>query len=233
MHRLETTTRPAGGVSMRLLHRAAAHQHGQGAGDCSPLGRILLVADVAAPRGVAASVVGLLVGELRCSNAGCGTVPVILGLLKVDAVAQPYFLDRSSLPLAQADPFGDKDRLAGRVAVPRGPGSRREVDNSAHDPRGRRRCADDVDVDASSEPVAGTAGRFDPFLVICILLLLCRRPAQVRDGPGDPFGDVAHEHVHHRVGHLGAEHRGQRRAAEGLRGNRHRRGNHRVDRHLL
>ena len=32
-------------------------------------------------------------------------------------------------------------------------------------------------------------------------------------GAGDALGDVAHEHVHHRVGHLGAERLVQRRAA--------------------
>ena len=39
--------------------------------------------------------------------------------------------------------------------------------------------------------------------------------ARPEPGAGDPLGDVAHKHVHHRVGHLGAEHRVQRRAAEG------------------
>ena len=65
MHRLETTTRPAGGVRMRLLHCAAAQQNGQGVGDCLPLAWVLLAGYVAAPGGMAASLVGLLAGNLR------------------------------------------------------------------------------------------------------------------------------------------------------------------------
>jgi len=67
---------------------------------------------------MAAGVVGLLVGDLRVEARGRGAVPVILARLKVDAVTRPYFLDRSSLTLAQAHPLGDKDRLADRVGMP-------------------------------------------------------------------------------------------------------------------
>src|ERR1700759_235766 len=100
----------------------------------SQLTRILLVGDVAAPGGVAARGVGLLVGDLGGKVPGGGTVPVVLARLDVDAVARAPLLDRPSLPLDQAGSFGDEDRLAGRVGMPRRAGSRREVDNSLHDP---------------------------------------------------------------------------------------------------
>ena len=46
-------------------------------------------------------------------------MPVVLMRLEEDAVAGPDHLDGPALALAQADAFGDEDRLAVRVRVPR------------------------------------------------------------------------------------------------------------------
>jgi hypothetical protein len=67
---------------------------------------------------------------------------VILAGLDVDAVARTYFFDRSSLALDETDSLGTENRLAERVAVPGRTRSGR--DNSAHDPRGRQRLAEEV-----------------------------------------------------------------------------------------
>jgi uncharacterized protein (DUF1330 family) len=89
------------------------------------------------------------------------------------AVTRAHFLDRASLALDQADPLGDEDRLAGRVGVPRGAGSRREVHDPAHDPRGRRRHAHNVNVHIPGEPVAGAGHRVEPVLGDLHFVLRC------------------------------------------------------------
>jgi len=63
----------------------------------------------------------------------------------------PDHLDRAALALAEAEPFGDPDRLAVRVGVPRGACAGRDVDARRPDPRVRPRRCDRVDVHRSRE----------------------------------------------------------------------------------
>src|ERR1700761_2316958 len=116
---------------------------------------------MAPPGGVAAGRVRLLDGDLGHEPLGSGTVPVILPGLEVDAVPRSHLLDRPTLALADTDPLGDEDRLADRVGVPCGAGARREVDDPAHDPRGRRWRGDDIDLHVPGEPRLRAGGRLE------------------------------------------------------------------------
>ena len=62
---------------------------------------------------------------------GGGAVPVILARLEEHAVAWSDGLDRAALALAEADTFGDEDRLAVRVGVPGGARAGRECTRAA------------------------------------------------------------------------------------------------------
>ena len=80
-------------------------------------------------------VVGLLHRDVRHEPRRGGAVPVLLARLEEDAVSGPDHLDRAAAPLAEADAFGDPDRLAVWVRVPGGAGARREVDARPRRPR--------------------------------------------------------------------------------------------------
>jgi hypothetical protein len=87
-----------------------------------------------------------------------------------DAVAGADDLDRAVLALAQADAFGDEDRLAVRVGVPGGAGAGGEVHACGGECRGAGRCGDGVDVDVSGEPVRGAFWVSMLLRVICMML---------------------------------------------------------------
>src|SRR5205085_6070608 len=128
-----------------------------GCGRC----RVLLVADVVAPRDDAALIVGLLHGGVGHEPLRRGAVPVILARLEEDAIARADHLDLAATALAEADALGDPDRLAVRVRVPGGSRSRREVDAARGDPRRLRRRRDRVDEDRAGEPVARSRTRVE------------------------------------------------------------------------
>src|SRR4051794_22830898 len=90
--------------------------------------RILLVADVHAPRGDVALLVCLLNRDVCHEPRRRCAVPVVLTGLEEDAVAGTDHLDLAALALAEADALRDPDRLAVRVRVPRRPRAGREVD---------------------------------------------------------------------------------------------------------
>ncbi len=89
---------------------------------------------------------------------GAAPLPVLLVGLEKDAIAGSDLLDCSAAALAAADAFGDKDRLAERVAVPGGPGAGREVHEAALAAGGRGGGNDGVDVCVAGEPVGGAFG---------------------------------------------------------------------------
>src|SRR5829696_6154191 len=124
--------------------------------DSRPLSGVLLVGDVLTPRDRAAGLVVLLHGDVDHEAVGRGAVPVVLAGLEEDAVAGPDLLKGAALALAQADAFGDEDRLAVRVRVPGGAGARGEVHERRCVRGGRLRLGDGVDVDVAGEPVGGT-----------------------------------------------------------------------------
>ena len=84
-----------------------------------------------------------------------GAVPVLLVGLEVDAVAGADHLRRRRRGGRQADPVGDVQGLAQRVAVPGGPGAGDEADVGAADGGLVVGVADAVDVDVAGEPVRG------------------------------------------------------------------------------
>src|SRR3954453_16312121 len=79
---------------------------------------VLLIADVLAPGDGAAGLVVLLHGDVDHEAVRCGPVPVVLARLEVHAVGWLDGFDRASLTLAEADAFGDEDRLSVRMGVP-------------------------------------------------------------------------------------------------------------------
>src|SRR5450755_2993320 len=117
---------------------------------------VFLDSDMLAPGDRAAGLVGLLNGDVRQEAVGRGTVPVVLAGLEEHAVAGPDLLDRTTLALAAADPLDDVDRLAERMGVPGGPGTRGEMHAGRGGSRRRRRSGDGIDVDGAGEPVAGS-----------------------------------------------------------------------------
>src|SRR3954453_7076906 len=76
-----------------------------------------------------------------------GAVPVVLAGLEEDAVAGSDDLDRAAFALAEADAFGDPDRLAERVRVPGGARARCEVDGGGAEVPVALGRGDRVDVD--------------------------------------------------------------------------------------
>src|SRR5437868_4783975 len=91
---------------------------------------------MAAPGDRAAGFVSQLHRDVRHQPCRRGAVPVVLAGLEEDAVAGPNHVDRAAFALAEADAFGDPDRLAERVGVPSRAGARREVDGRSAE-RGR------------------------------------------------------------------------------------------------
>jgi len=86
---------------------------------------------------------------------------MVLARLEKDAVARPDDLDRTALALAQADTFGDRDRLTVRVGMPRSSRAWREVHAGCADARVLGRHGDGVDVYGAGEPVARAAVRVE------------------------------------------------------------------------
>jgi hypothetical protein len=94
-------------------------------------------------------------------------VPVPLAGLEEDAVARPDHLDRSALVLAEADAFGDPDRLPAWMRVPGRPRAGREVDVAAP----TAQCSSGVAiVSMKTEPVNQSDG---PALVSRVFLVIC------------------------------------------------------------
>src|SRR3954454_11309213 len=114
---------------------------------------VLLVGDMAAPGHGGSRVVVLLHGDVDHEAVGRGAVPVVLAGLEEDAVAGADDLDGTTLAPAQADAFGDEDRLAMRVGVPGGAGAGREVHAGSGEGGGTGGGGDGVDVDVAGEPV--------------------------------------------------------------------------------
>src|SRR5207244_4126816 len=96
---------------------------------------VLLVADLLAPGDDLARVVRLLQRDVGHEPPRGGAMPVFLARLEEDAVARADDLDRTALALAEADPFGDPDRLPVRVGMPGGARARREMHARCADPR--------------------------------------------------------------------------------------------------
>src|SRR3954454_18642719 len=109
---------------------------------------------MAAPGDRAARHIGLLDRDVGHQPGGCGAVPVVLTGLEEDAVAGADHLDLAALALAEADAFGEPDRLAMRLRVPGGARARCEVDGRSAERGYVARRGDRVDVDRAGEPVA-------------------------------------------------------------------------------
>src|ERR1044071_573469 len=114
-----------------------------------------------APLDGAAAVIGELHREVRHQACGCGTVPVVFAGLEEDAVAGADDLDVAALALAEADAFGDPDRLAERVSVPGGARAGCEVDSRGAERGCLAGGGDCVDVDRAGKPVGGAATRVE------------------------------------------------------------------------
>jgi hypothetical protein len=114
-----------------------------------------------------------------------GAVPVVFARLE-DAVAGADDLDGAAFVLAEADAFGDPDRLAVRMRVPGGAGAGCEVHARGADRRLVRGRCDRVDVDGAVNQSLGPAWVSRLFLVICIggLLVGCRRVGYVNPSGG-------------------------------------------------
>src|SRR3954454_5473921 len=109
---------------------------------------------MAAPRDGAAGLVCQLHRDVRHQPRRRRTVPVVLARLEEDAVTGTDDLDRAALALAEADAFGDPDRLAERVRMPGGARARGEVDGRGAEDGCLAGRGDRVDVDRAGEPVA-------------------------------------------------------------------------------
>src|SRR5213079_3075753 len=96
--------------------------------------RVVGVADVVAPGDDVAVLVGLLHCDVGHDAGWGGAVPVVLAGLEEDAVAGSDHFDRAAFALAEADAFGDPDRLAVWVGVPGGAGAGCELDGGGADP---------------------------------------------------------------------------------------------------
>src|SRR2546429_4031160 len=108
-----------------------------------------------APRHRATAVVVLLHGDVDHEAVRRGAVPVVLARLEEHAIAGTDLFDRAILTLAEADAFGDEDRLAVGVGVPGGARAGREVHRGRGERRGAGWGGDGVDVDVAGEPVVG------------------------------------------------------------------------------
>src|ERR1044072_7604740 len=117
-------------------------------------GSVFLVADVLAPLDRAAVLAGRVDRDVRHEAPGRSAVPVSLPGLEEDAVARADHLDRAALALAEADAFGDPDRLPARMRVPGRPRAGREVDARSADRPALVRHGDRVDEDRARQPVA-------------------------------------------------------------------------------
>jgi hypothetical protein len=82
----------------------------------------------------------LLHGEVDHEAVGGGAVPVVLVGLEEHMVAGADDIGGVMLALAQADVFGDEDRLAVRVGVPGRPGVGVEVHCGGRERRRGLRC---------------------------------------------------------------------------------------------
>src|SRR5579863_9310425 len=100
-----------------------------------------------------ARVVLLLHRDVRHEAVLGGAVPVVLSRLEEDPVTGPDDLDRTALTLAQSDALGHEDRLAVRVGVPSGPGSRGEMHQCRREARAAAGRGDGIHVDVAGEPV--------------------------------------------------------------------------------
>src|SRR4051794_40104972 len=108
-----------------------------------------------APADRAAAVIGELHREVRHQACRCGTVPVVFSRLEEDAVAGANDLDVAALTLAEANAFGDPDRLAERVGVPGRARAGREVDGGGTEVPVAFGRGDHVEVDRPGEPLRG------------------------------------------------------------------------------
>jgi hypothetical protein len=129
---------------------------GSAVGSGGRRGLVLPICDVLAPRHGVALVVEEMHCEMGHEAVAGGAVPVDLSRGEEHPVAGTDDLDRSTPALAQADAFGDVDRLAVGMGVPRGScagGEMHAARGKARRLRGRR---DRIDVYGSREPVAWT-----------------------------------------------------------------------------
>src|SRR5215207_3148136 len=124
-------------------------------------GAVLLVADVLAPLDGAALLVYLLHRYVGHEAVRGGTVPVVLPRLEEHAVTRADHLDLSAAALAEAYALGDVDGLPVGVSMPRGPGSRGEVDACGPEAGGLRGRGDGVDVDRAGKPIARPGSSLD------------------------------------------------------------------------
>src|SRR5262249_45599487 len=122
---------------------------------------VLLVGHVLTPGHGAPALVRAMDRDMRHEPRGRSAVPVVLARLEDDPVTRPDHLDRSALALAEADAFGDPDRLTVRVGVPGGPRARREVDTGRAERPALRRRGDRVDVHRAGEPVTRALARLE------------------------------------------------------------------------
>src|SRR3954447_803780 len=133
--------------------------------------RILFVADVAAPAHRAAAVIGELHRDVRHQARWRGAVPVVLPWLEEDPVTRSDHLDRAAFALAEAEAFGDPDRLAERVSVPGGARAGREVDGGGTEVPVALGRGDRVDMDRAGEPLSRAVTRLEG--VACDLHVGC------------------------------------------------------------